>query len=148
VLSEDRLVLSFRAGGRHCTLPAADIVETMRPLPVTPVAGGPASVRGVAVIRGDPVPVVSVARLLGAEHPRPTRFVTVRTGRGPVALEVDEILGLVTLPEPSGRDLPPLLSGAGAGVVSALDAGLVVVLDGARLLPDPATGTGPGTASP
>jgi purine-binding chemotaxis protein CheW len=148
MVRRERLILRFRAGGRSCALPADLVVETMRPRPLTPVAGTPSSVRGVAVIRGETVPVVSVAGVLGIEPGPATRFVTVRTGDRHVALEVDEVLGLSTVADADLRSLPPLLAGAGAGVVAALgslDAELLVVLDAAALAPGPAppsAGTG------
>ena len=90
-----KLSLLVRAGPRICALSLADVVETMRPGPIEPLAGAPEVVRGLAVIRGAPVPVVDLASLLGdGEHSVPTRFVTVRTGERNVALLVDEVMGI------------------------------------------------------
>ncbi|HZE91839.1 MAG TPA: chemotaxis protein CheW, partial [Rhizobacter sp.] len=66
-----------RVQGRLCALPLSHVVETMRPLPTETIAGAPDFVCGLAVIRGAPVPVVDLARLLGATDTQARRFVTV-----------------------------------------------------------------------
>lgn len=134
------LALLCRARGRLCALPLDTLVETMRPLPVTPVAGAPAFVRGVSFIRGAPVPVVDVGALLGApEPPDATRFVSLRVGDRRVALALEEVLGFRKLASESLSALPPLLRGASEEAVSAvavLDAELLLVLEAARLVPE------------
>lgn len=139
------LSLICRVQTRLCALPLAHVVETLRPLTVEPLAGAPACVQGLCVIRGVPRPVVCAARLLGVQAPgdppaAPTtaRFVTVRTGAQQVALAVDAVLGVRTVPPESLQDLPPLLQEAGAEAVAAigrLDAELLLVLRSSRLLP-------------
>jgi purine-binding chemotaxis protein CheW len=140
--------LVFRAGVQLCTLPLEHVVETMRPQPVSAVAGSPPFVVGVAIVRGAPVPVVDVARLLGASaDPSATRgaarFVTVRVADRTVALAVDAVVGVRRLPAAALRDLPPLLRHAGSDAVATiatLDAELLLVLRAARLVKDDAPG--------
>ena len=111
----------------------------MRPMPVESVAGAPAYVRGIAIIRGDPLPVVDVGALLGAAGARAERFVTLRVGGRQVALAVDAVVGVRALAADTLRRLPPLLRDAHADAVSsigALDAELLVQLDSARVVPD------------
>lgn len=134
-----RLSLICRVDTRLCAFPLEHVVETMRPLPAEPLAGAPRFVRGVSLIRGDPVPVVDAASLLGAEESCPTRFVTVKADDRRVAMAVDAVLGVQAIPDGSLHDLPPLLDDAIAEVISAigtLDAGLLVVLRSARLVPE------------
>lgn len=151
---EEALSLVCRLDGRLCALPLAQVVETMRPMRVEPVAGAPSFLRGVAIIRGAPMPVVDAAALVtgaalvsGAAPPghaaNTARFVTLRVdGRAAgrcVALAVDEVVGVRSLPAGSARDLPPLLRGGQAESISslgALDSELLVVLESARLLPE------------
>jgi len=133
--------LLCRAGSRLCALPLADVAETMRPLPIDTLDGTPSFVAGVAVVRGAPVPVVDVRRLLGgAVHSAPAaRFVTVRIGTRRIALAFDSVLGVRRFDAPADDGMPPLLQDAGAGVISAiraLDAELLVVLEAARAVPD------------
>jgi purine-binding chemotaxis protein CheW len=86
--------LVFRAGGLLAALSLEDVAETMRPRPVRPLAGTAPYVRGLAILRGRPAPVVDVARLLAGTDASATRFVAVRTGRGLVALATGQVLGV------------------------------------------------------
>jgi purine-binding chemotaxis protein CheW len=138
--------LLFRVRARLCALPLAHVVETMRPLPVEAMAGASSCVRGLAIIRGAPVPVIDVAVLLREEAVRPeaavreqpsARFVSMRVGERAIALAVDGVIGVRTLASASLRDLPPLLRDAEVDVVGAigtLDAELLFVLRTARLV--------------
>ena len=132
--------LIVRAGTHTCALNLVDIVEIMRPLPVSPLAGGPQAVRGLSVIRGSPVPVVVLATLLNnGEHSLGTRFVTIRAGDRTVALSVDAVLGIREFEPALLSDLPPLLQGARLELldaVGALDAELFLVLKTGKLVPD------------
>ena len=133
--------LVCRVGTALCALPIDRVVETMRPLPIESVAGAPAFVRGVSLIRGAATVVVDAAMLLGAGEgqARTNRLVTVRTADRVVALAVDSVVGVRTLPAELMRDLPPLLQSAGGEVISAiavLDKDLVFVLRGGRLVPN------------
>jgi purine-binding chemotaxis protein CheW len=136
---QGKLALMCRFATRRCALWLEHVVETMRLLPVEPLVGAPPFVRGVAVIRGDPLPVVDAASLLGAGESRPTRFVTVRAGDRRVGLAVDAVLGVQVISPTSLQELPPLLGDASAGVISAigaLESELLVVLRSARLVPE------------
>lgn len=133
------LCLLVRAGGQLCALPLEHVDETMRPQPVHAIAGAPHFVRGIAVIRGVPVPVVDVASALGAEESQPTRFVTLRTADRRVAFAVDDVVGVRAIDEKSVSDLPPLLARASVRVVSAigtLDTDLLMVIQTVRLVPE------------
>jgi purine-binding chemotaxis protein CheW len=133
------LSLLCRVQSRLCALPLECVLETMRPLPIEPLSGAPQFVRGLAIIRGEPVPVVDTARLLGTEETRPARFVAVKAGARRVALAVDSVLGVRSIPAGSLQELPSLLGDAAADIVSAigiLDAELLLVLHSARLVPE------------
>ena len=119
-----------------CALPLRDVIETLRPLPIEPLAGAPSYVCGLAILRGAPVPVVDLGLLLGVEQLRATRLVALRAGPRTVAVAVSAVLGVQTL----GVDgaLPPLLQEAGQGAIQSLgslDRELLLVLEGARLVP-------------
>ena len=131
--------LICRVQQRLCALPLAHVIETMRPLPIEAVAGAPHFVRGLAVIRGVPVPVVDAARLLGEMDAPVDRFVTLHVDGRRVALAVSSVLGVRAISPGSLRELPPLLQAAGSAVVEAiglLDAELLLVLQSSRLLPE------------
>lgn len=133
-------VVLVRAGTRLCGLPVDAVVETMRPLPVSTVPGAPRFVLGVAIVRGEPVPVVDLAALLGdgaVEAGAAARFVTVRAGERSAALAVSAVLGVSELDPAEGRRMP-LVADACAGALEALrtrDDDLLLVLGGARLVP-------------
>ncbi len=132
-------VLLFRVASRLCALPLMHVVETMRPLPIESLAGAPVGVKGLALIRGAPMPVVSLSALLEGGDEDPTRFVTVRTGASHVALAVSDVLGVHRIAAASLRDIPPLLRDADNNALSAIgtaDTELLLVLNMARLVPD------------
>ena len=101
----------------------------------------PFFVRGLSVIRGTPVPVVDVAALLAGTPLQgvPGRFVTMNLGSRQAALAVDEVLGVRTVAAGAQAEMPPLLAEIGRDVVAAvgiLDAELLLILRGTRLLPE------------
>lgn len=132
--------LLVTVGDRVCALPLQHVWETMRPLPVEPVAGAPAYVLGLSVIRGAPVPVVDAAALLtGAAGAAPcTRFVTVKADERRFALAVDRVVGIRDLDLRQLEKLPALFRHADIDLIEAVgvaEAQLLVVLRSARLVP-------------
>ena len=100
----------------------------------------PSFVQGLSIIRGVPTPVVDAGALLGAtDAPRSTRLVVLRLDARRVALAVEDVLGVRTIPAASLAELPPLLRDAAREVVSALgalDAELLIVLHASYLVPE------------
>ncbi len=132
-------VLLVRSARSVFAIPIASVVETMRQLPVTPLAGTPPPVAGAAVVRGAPVPVVDLAALVGADRAAaPARFVLLRLGERRAALAVEGVVGVARIDAAAAAE--PLLSGAAAGAVAALgatlDGELLVVLSAARIVPE------------
>ena len=137
--AETRLALLLRARARRCALPIEDVVETLRPLPLTEVPAAPPYLRGLSVIRGAPVPVLDLGALLGdPPSEAATRFVVLRLGERRAALAVEEVLGLREISAREQHELPPLLQDAGELIsrVAARDSELFAVLATARLVPD------------
>jgi purine-binding chemotaxis protein CheW len=135
------LSLLCRVGNLLCAWPLEHVEETMRPLSTEPLAGVPAFVLGLAVVRGTAVPVVDLATLLGRSGADTvsSRFVTVKVGARRVAVAVDAVVGVSRISPRSLEQLPPLFQGPDLDAVSAigtLDTGLLVVLATARLVPD------------
>ncbi len=131
--------LVVRVHTRACALPLAHVIETMRPLPVEPLASMPSFVQGVCVIRGTPTPVVDLGALLGAPGGGVRRFVTVRLGDRQVALAVGMVLGIHHLDEATIVGLPPILKNASKDIIEALgtlDAYILVVLRATWELPE------------
>lgn len=131
-------VLVCRVQSRLCGLPLDAVEETLRPQPLRPLTAGVVHVQGLARIRGDWVPVVDLAGLLGLDAAPVGRYVVVRAGGRRVALAVAEVLGLHALAEDAVSTLPPLLRDHAHAAVAALaerDDELIAVLDHAHLLP-------------
>jgi purine-binding chemotaxis protein CheW len=131
-------VLLVRARSLTCALPLSATVETLRPLPVQEVQGMPGFLRGLAVIRGQAVPVVDLGVLLGSREPaRTTRYVTVRAAQGEIALAVEAVLGTSVFDPAALQVMPPLLRDTRPELVEMIgvrDQQLLLLLRAARLL--------------
>ena len=138
-LARAKGVLLCQAGGAVCGLPLEHVIETLRPLRVEPVLGMPPFMAGLSVIRGAPVPVVVLARLLGQDQrASATRLVILRVGERRVALLVELVFGVRSLTNELS-ELPPLLANAQLDFVSALgalDSRLLLVLSSMSVVSD------------
>lgn len=133
--------LFVTAGAWLCAIPLPHVGETMRPLPIEPVAEMPGFVRGVSLIRGMPIPVIDLKALLEGGDTSATygRFVTMKIAERRAAIGVDTVVGLRTLDSGQLGGLPPILRADGSDIIEAIgtrDAQLLVVLSAARLVPD------------
>jgi purine-binding chemotaxis protein CheW len=130
--------LVFRAGTLLCALPLDEVIETMRPLETRPLAGTPAFVRGISVLRGVPTPVIDVARLLAGVTGEVERYVAVRTERGPVALAIGAVLGIQATDAAPADAHPALLGGSHRLVagVATLGSEPMLLLHNMRAVPD------------
>jgi purine-binding chemotaxis protein CheW len=139
--TERTMGLFVMVGSRTCCIPLVHVIETMRPLPITALTGVNPVVRGLAVIRGVPVPVVDLARAMSATSAETTtdaRFVALRVGARRVALLVDSVVGVRAI-DASTMEMPPLLRAASTDMIEsigAVDAQLLVVLRATRVLTD------------
>ena len=130
--------LILRVGTHLCAVALDQVIETMRVLPIKPVAGAPPYVCGLCIIRGEPVPVVDAALLVADQASQATRRVTIRTGRRTVALAADAVLGICSVGAGELRELPPLMRDAAAETIAGigmLDAELLFFLRTARIFP-------------
>jgi purine-binding chemotaxis protein CheW len=133
------LSLFCRVNARLCALPLESVVETTRPLPCETVAGAPEFVLGLSVIRGAPVPVVDAGLLLGGKRSSPSRFVVLKVGERRVALAVETVVGVRSMASVALEDLPPLVRSIDSEMfvaIGALDAELLLVLTGGRIVPE------------
>lgn len=136
-MSDATTLLVFRTGATLGALPVEHVVETMRPLALTPIASAPGYVSGAAVVRGDAVPVVDLARLLTGTAAPVARWISLRGGR-PAILAVGEVLGVRRV---GAVHAPALVGGVATSVLDelgVLDRELLVVLAAARLVTEDA----------
>ncbi len=146
--------LVFRTGSLLCALRLDEVVETMRPLDVRPLAGSPPWVRGISILRGVPTPVIDVARLLTGEPAGIDRFVAVRTERGPIALATGEVLGIRTVAASGAAAADAgLLTGGGAASrlvagIGMIDTEPLMLLQSMRVVPDEIWTAAAGQAVP
>ncbi len=121
-------------------IPLAQVIETMRPLPVKQVADMPAFVLGISIVRGEGVPVLDTALLVSASAgTRPARYVTIKINARTACLAVDEVIGIRHVPPALRVDVPRLLHQSNSEILAAigtLDAELLVVLQSAHLISD------------
>jgi purine-binding chemotaxis protein CheW len=135
-------LLICRVAAKVCGFPLEHVLETMRPLPIEPLAEQPPFVSGLSIIRSQPTPVVDAGQLLGGAltEGQASRFVLLELGARSVALAVDAVVGVRELDRDVLRDLPGILrhgeSGGHLAALGELDSELLVVLEHARLVPD------------
>jgi len=133
--------LIVRTGGLLCALQLGCVMETMRPLPLEPLPNMPHFLLGACLVRGELIPVVDCAALLGAACEASGRYVRLRVaGTRCVALAVESVLGVRDL-RSALKELSPLLCASDSAVISAvseLDAELLLVLRDACLVPEEA----------
>ena len=134
-------VVLVRTRHRIYALSLENVVEIMRPLPTAAVPGMPAFLCGLALIRGEPVPVVDLGAFFDEEPDgdKQQRFVLLKIDRRRAALAVEAVLGVFRLEQSLRQELPPLLQGANADIVTAVsvrDRQILLVLQATQLVPD------------
>ncbi len=110
--------LGFGAGGEELTVRASTVAEVTRVPACTRVPNAPASLAGLANLRGTVLPVVSLAVLLGrtqAAHTPGSRLLVV-AGAAPVSVLVDHVSGLGAAGYGRLLDLQALLDSGFAGL--------------------------------
>lgn len=137
---ENQRFLLCRLGTSWCALGLQGLGEVMRPQPVDPIAGLPAFVEGLAVIRGLAVPVINLPLLLCGQNSVPgllQRFVTADSDGSQVALRVDEVAGVQILDAAAWRAIPSLVEkvhGDHLAAVGNLHGDLLLLLRRTQLL--------------
>ena len=116
-------------GREHYALPVTKVLEVAELGDLTPVPGSPPSVIGVCNLRGQVIPVLSLATLLGLGDEKPERIVVVDAGERCAGLAVDAVVDVGELPEASEQVDSPCLTAA-----ALVDGLLVGMLDADAIL--------------
>lgn len=115
--------LLVRAGEYVCALPLVRVRRVVRALPVHPLPGASATLKGLAEFGGEPLPVLDLARLVRApQGANPTYPVTVVVWAGRAGDR--ELLGLSA---DAALELAPLPPGSLVGGDGGLIAGEAVI---------------------
>ena len=101
-------LLAFQAGGESLTIHAAHVREIVGRPNITRVPHAPASLEGVASVRGSAVPILSVSVLRGGER-SPGTQVLILDQEPPVGLLVDNVAAITSAGTGTPLDLESLL---------------------------------------
>lgn len=105
--------LRVTAAGEHYALPVARVLEVVETGDVTPVAGAPATIAGVRNLRGQLVPVLDLAAVLGLPRSASPRCIAIaEDDLGRVGLAIDGVLDVNVLPAADSDVAIPGLDGA------------------------------------
>ena len=140
-------LVCFDVRGQEMALPIAEVRETLPVQPITRVVLTPPCLAGVFSLRGEIVPAIDLAVLIGlprTEVRDDSRIVVVDTEAGTAGFVVDRLRDLRTIEgalEPPPGNLPPaiaqLLIGVAAtpnGTVRVLDARAVITAEPLRAI--------------
>ena len=123
--------------GERYALDVGQVLEITPLAGLTPVPGAPGAVRGVCNIRGEVLPVLNLARLLGlGEDNGAAQMVVTDLGGERTALAVDAVLDVGPAPVLTEQADTPLLDGA-----AIVDDALVGMINLPMLLSAAQTGT-------
>lgn len=132
-------VVVFRLGHESYGVDIRHVREVVAWAEPTPLPGAPAQVEGVLNLRDEVVPVLDLARRLGATRARPdagAQIMVVESGGGVAGLVVDEVMEVLSLGADQVQPVAALARGAGdplvAGIVR-LEGRLIIVVDLVRI---------------
>lgn len=129
------IFLVVQAGELRCALPVSLVREIMRPLRVRTVSGLEPAVLGVSVVRGRPIPVVSLSRLLRQPEREEKRFVLLRTPGRDCVLSVETVHAISSVRTDLWQTMPRIFSRIDAAEqIVPEDSDLMISLRMARLI--------------
>jgi purine-binding chemotaxis protein CheW len=99
-------------GIEHYALPVERVLEVAELGDLAPVPGSPAEVMGVCNLRGQVLPVMDLARVLGLPQGEPGRIVVTELAERRAGLAVDAVIDVGELPDASEQVDSPFLTGA------------------------------------
>ncbi|HKB51971.1 MAG TPA: chemotaxis protein CheW [Solirubrobacterales bacterium] len=124
-----------RVAGEHYALPVEQVLEVADLGEIAPVPGSPPEIAGVRNLRGQVIPVIGLATMLGLSGDEPSRVVVAESGELRAGLVVDEVLDVGELPPASEQVESNYLLGAclaDGELVGVLDVEAVLASIGSR----------------
>jgi len=119
----------IRVAAEHYALPVEQVLEVSELGEIAAVPGSPPEILGVRNLRGQVIPVIGLATMLGLSGEEPSRLVVAESGELRAGLIVDEVLGVEELPPALEQVDSEYLLGAfliGGDLVGALDLAAVL----------------------
>jgi purine-binding chemotaxis protein CheW len=113
-----------RVAAEHYALPVEQVLEVADLGEIASVPGSPPEILGVRNLRGQVIPVIALATLLGLSGDQPSRVVVAESGELHAGLVVDDVVDVGELPPVSEQIESDYLLGA-----LLIDGQLVGVLD-------------------
>lgn len=113
-----------RVSAEHYALPVEQVLEVADLGEIASVPGSPAEILGVRNLRGEVIPVIDLATMLGLSGAEPSRVVVAESGELRAGLVVDEVLDVGEMPPASEQAESDYLLGAfliDGELVGALD---------------------------
>lgn len=115
----------IKVGAEAYAVPVGHVLEIAELGTVTPVPGAPAPVLGLRSLRGQLLPVVDLAALLGvARTAAPARLLVTEAAGQRAGFAIDEVTEVGEMPEPTEETSSSLLAGAtltGGELIGVLD---------------------------
>jgi purine-binding chemotaxis protein CheW len=113
-----------RAAGEDYALPISSVLEVADLGEVTPLPGAPAGILGVRNLRGQVLPVIDLASVLGLAGGSPERIVVTEEVDRRAALAVDSVVDVAVIAAPTAETESDYLNGA-----TLVDGDLVGLVD-------------------
>jgi purine-binding chemotaxis protein CheW len=136
-----RQLVVFRVGPTQYGLDIDSVDEILPLLTVTPLAGAPCGVLGIADVRNRVVPIFDLHWKFGIPRPATdshTRLVLVEAAEGPVGLLVDAVDEVVTVGREAFQPVSTPGDSSGLGYLKGVfreNRGLVLWVDHLQLVP-------------
>jgi purine-binding chemotaxis protein CheW len=135
--SHPETLVVFTIETTRLAIDAAAVERVLEAAELSPLPGAPPAVAGVINIHGALVPVLDLRPRLKAAPREPrldAKLLLINAPRGPVAIEVDEVLDVVTIDQESISSGTSLIAGTSflKGIATVPD-GLILIQDVERL---------------
>jgi purine-binding chemotaxis protein CheW len=132
----ERQVVVFSLHGEHYGLPITAVREIIRYVAPSATAAARGAIRGMISLRGRTLPIVDISSRLGQqlELGSKTRILVLEVSGGALGLIVDNVDGILPIPEEQIEPLPVASSDEGLGEeVAAVGDRLIVLIDPERV---------------
>jgi len=95
--SQSRQWVSFCLGEEVFAYQISEVKEIIPYQEPVPVPGAPENVQGVLNVRGEIVPVVSTAKMVGAAQGEAERIIILESHEGPLGMSVDSVGEIISV---------------------------------------------------